>query len=367
MDRVKIGIIGCGNISGTYITADKRFEILDIVALSDIIPERARKRASEHGKARAVTNEQLLADPEIEIVLDLTPPAVHHEIDMDALSAGKHAYTEKPLGVDREEGRSQVRLAEEKGLRLGAAPDTVLGAGIQTCRKLIDGGAIGAPIGAGAWMMGHGCEDWHPDPEFFYKRGGGPLLDMGPYYLTTLVTLLGPVRSVTGASTISFAERVITSEPKRGTRISVECPTHVNGILEFESGAIGNIVMSFDTWASEVPRIEIYGTEGTLSVPDPNGFGGPVRLFTPNIGEWREMPLFHCYTGNSRGIGVADMAYALRSGRPHRANGQLAFHVLDIMMGIYDAWEARAFVNLESTCERPRPLPADLLPGHLDW
>ena len=169
-------------------------------------------------------------------------------------------------------------VAQEKGLRLGAAPDTVLGAGIQTCRRLIDEGAIGTPIGANAWMMNHGSENWHPAPEFFYKRGGGPLLDMGPYYLTTLVTLFGPVKRVTGSSTISFPERVITSEPKRGQRVAVECPTHVNGVLEFASGAIGNVVMSFDTWATEVPWIEIYGTEGTLSVPDPNGFGGPVLV-----------------------------------------------------------------------------------------
>jgi predicted dehydrogenase len=366
MDKVKVGIIGCGNISGVYITADKRFEILDIVALSDIIPERSARRAAEHGRARAVTNEEILADPEIEIVLDLTPPYVHHEIDMAALGAGKNAYTEKPLGVDREEGLSQVRLAAEKGLRLGAAPDTVLGGGIQTCRRLIDEGAIGTPIGANAWMMNHGSENWHPDPEFFYKRGGGPLLDMGPYYLTTLVTLFGPVKRVTGSSTISFPARVITSEPKRGQRVAVECPTHVNGVLEFASGAIGNVVMSFDTWATEVPWIEIYGTEGTLSVPDPNGFGGTVRLFTADSGEWREAPVSGCYTGNDRGLGLADMASAIRSGRPHRANGQLAFHVLDIMMGIYDAWEARSFVTLESTCERPQPMPADLKPGQID-
>ncbi|MBD3178056.1 MAG: gfo/Idh/MocA family oxidoreductase [Armatimonadia bacterium] len=359
MDRVKTGIIGCGNISGIYLTADQRFEILQTVAVADMDMDRAQAKAEEHGAAKAVSVDDLLADPEIQIVMNLTPPFAHEEVDLRILAAGKHAYTEKPLGVDRDEGRRQVEKADEEGLLLGAAPDTFLGGGLQTCRKLIDDGAIGKPIGCAAWMMCRGHEGWHPDPEFYYMRGGGPLLDMGPYYLTALVSLLGPVKSVTGSSTISFPERTITSQPKSGTKISVECPTHVNGLLEFQSGAIGNIVMSFDTWAAEVPRIEIYGTDGTLSVPDPNSFGGPVRLFAPSTGGWEEMPLTHCYTDNSRGIGVADMAYALKNGRPHRASGQLAFHVLDAMMGIYDAWERRGYVNLESTCQRPEALPPD--------
>jgi predicted dehydrogenase len=356
MDRVKTGIIGCGNISSIYLSADKRFDILEIVAVTDLIWERATTKAQEHGTATPIrSNEELLADPEIEMVIDLTPPYVHAEVDLMILEAGKHAYTEKPLGIDRPEGQKQVDLAASKGLRLGGAPDTFLGGGIQTCRKLIDEGAIGMPHGAAAWMLGRGPESWHPDPEFFYKKGGGPLLDMGPYYVTAMVSLLGPVKAVTGASTISFPERLITSEPKNGTSISVECPTHVNGVLQFQSGAVGNLAMSFDTWAAETPRIEIYGSEGTLSVPDPNTFGGPVRIFTPESG-WEEVPIKHCYTENSRGLGAADMAYALRNGRAHRANGDLTFHVLDTMVSIYDAWERRSFVELGSTCQRPEPL-----------
>lgn len=366
MKKTKIGIVGCGNISGIYFKAGQTFEILDIAACADLLPERAAAKAKEFGVARACTVKELLADPDIDIVVNLTIPKAHAEVALAALKAGKSVHGEKPLAVTRADGQAMLALARKKKLRVGCAPDTFLGGGIQTCVKLIRDGWIGDPIGATAFMTCHGHESWHPDPEFYYKVGGGPMFDMGPYYLTALVALMGPVRRVTGMARATFPERLITSQPKHGTRVTVDVPTHVAGILEFGTGAIGTILTSFDVWAAELPRIEIYGTEGSLSVPDPNGFGGPVRLFRPGSGKWAEMPLSHGYAENSRGIGVADMAYALRSGRPHRASGELSYHVLDIMHAFHDAAAKGRTVTLESTCATPAPLPIGLRHGTLD-
>ena len=225
-----------------------------------------------------------------------------------ALEAGKSVYNEKPVAIKREDARKMLDMAKAKGLRVGGAPDTFMGAGIQTCIKLLDDGWIGNPIGATACMACHGPESWHPDPEFYYKIGGGPMLDMGPYYLTALVALMGPVRRVTGSTRISFPERTITSTPKFGTKIRVDVPTHVTGIMDFANGAIGTIITSFDVWAANLPCIEIYGTEGSMSVPDPNCFGGPVKIRREGAVEWSEVPLSHIYAENSRGLGIADMA-----------------------------------------------------------
>ena len=361
----KVGIIGCGNISGIYLQADKKFPILQTIACADLDTARAKAKAEEYG-IKAYSVDELLADPEIDIVINLTIPAAHGKVAMAAIEAGKHVYSEKPLALDRAEGRQLLEMAAAKGLRVGNAPDTFLGGGIQTCRKLIDDGWIGEPLGATAFMMAPGHERWHPDPDFFYQPGGGPMFDMGPYYVTALVSLLGPVRRVTGSTRATYKERTITSQPKFGQKIQVNVPTYVAGLLDFTAGAIGTIITSFDTWAAELPRIEIYGTQGSLSVPDPNTFGGPVRIRRAGATEWSEMPITHLYTENSRGLGVADMAYAIESGRAHRANGQLAYHVLDIMCAIHDASNQDAHVQLASTCERPAPLPLGLLVGTLD-
>lgn len=364
--RTKIGVIGCGTISKTYLQVAKRLEILEVIACADILPERARERATEFGVPRALSVADLLADPEIQIVVNLTIPRAHGEVGLAALAAGKSVYNEKPLAVTREDARRMLEVAARAGLRVGSAPDTFLGGGLQTCRKLIDEGTIGEPIGAVAFMTNHGHEHWHPDPDFYYQPGAGPLFDMGPYYLTALVSLIGPVRRVSGSARISFPERTITSQPRAGTRIKVNTPTHVAGVLDFASGAVATLITSFDVWAANLPRIEIYGSEGSLSVPDPNTFGGPVRLWLPSTREWTEVPLSHGYTQNSRGLGVADMAYALRSGRPHRASGDLAYHVLDVMHALYDASQQSRHVTVSSTCERPAPLPVGLPEGALD-
>ena len=366
MEKTNIGIIGCGSISGAYLDAHKRFDVLDIVACADLDMDRARAKADQFGIPRACSVPELLAMDDIRIVVNLTIPGAHAEIAMATLEAGKHAYSEKPFAVTREDGARILKLANEKGLRVGCAPDTFLGGGGQTARKIIDDGWIGTPIAASAHMMSHGHESWHPDPEFYYKAGGGPMFDMGPYYLTALVNLLGPVQRLTGSASTTFKQRTITSEPKYGTVIDVDVPTHVTGIMQFSSGAVGTITTTFDVWATNLPGIEIYGTEGTLGVPNPNGFGGVAHVRRADAEEWTAMPLSHGYTEQNRGIGVADMAYAIRSGRPHRATGQLAMHVLDIMQSFVEASDQGEYIELTTGCPRPAMLPVGLLAGKLD-
>ena len=365
-DRIKIGIVGCGNISGAYLNAAKTFEILDIVACADLILERARAKAQEHDVPQACTVDELLANPEIRIVVNLTVPRAHYEVAKASLAAGKSTYSEKPLCIAREEGMDLLETAKTNGLRIGCAPDTFLGGGIQTCRKLIDDGAIGEPVAATAFFTTRGHERWHPDPEFFYQLGGGPMFDMGPYYLTALVNLLGPVRRVAGMTKKTFQERIITSQPKHGQRIRVDVPTHVAGLLEFVNGAIVTLLTSFDIWAAHLPYIEIYGTEGSLGAPNPNIFGGPVCICRAWTKDWQEAPLTHGYTENFRGLGVADMACAMRSGRPHRACGELANHVLDVMLALHEASRESRHIEIKSSCSRPAPLPVGLREGELD-
>ena len=274
--KTKIGLIGCGAISGIYFKKLKEFEHVEVSACADINREASKARGKEFGIPKICSVRKLLADPEIEIVLNLTVPKAHAKVAFAALRAGKSVYNEKPLAVKRSDGRRMLELAAAKNLRVGCAPDTFLGGGLQTCRKLIDDGVIGEPVAAAAFMLCHGPEGWHPNPEFYYEVGGGPMFDMGPYYLTALVNLVGPIRRVTSMARITFPERLITSEPKKGKKIIVETPTHIAGIMEFANGAIGTITTSFDVYGGRLPRIEIYGTKGTLAVPDPNGFGGEV-------------------------------------------------------------------------------------------
>lgn len=363
--KVKVGVIGAGKIFAAYVEGCRAFPILELAAVADIDAGRARQQAAEQGVPRALSVDELLADPEIAIVVNLTVPNVHAAVSLAAIAAGKHVYTEKPLAVTRADGQRIVQAAAEQGVRVGSAPDTFLGGGQQTCRKLIDDGWIGEPVAAVAFMTGHGPESWHPNPDFFYQAGGGPLLDMGPYYLTSLVNLLGPVRRVAGAARASFAERVATSREHYGRRLPVEVPTHVTALLDFAAGPIATLVTSFDVWHANLPRIEIYGSEGSLSVPDPNIFGGLVQVRRAGAADWTTVPLlFDDRVG--RGIGVADMAEAIRTGRPHRASGELAWHVLDVMQAVVESSDAGQHIALESACSRPAPLPLGLLRGELD-
>lgn len=366
MEPVKCGIIGCGNICDIYFKAGRRFEHIEIVACADLIKDRAKAKAKEHGIPKALPVEKMIADPEIEIVINLTVPTAHGDIALAALEAGKSVYNEKPLAIERDQATRMLASAAGKNLRVGCAPDTFLGAALQTCRKIIDDGWIGEPVAATAFMMGHGHEHWHPNPEFFYQPGGGPLFDMGPYYLTALCALIGPIRRVSASTRITFPERLISSQPFRGTRVKVTTPTHLAGIVDFHNKAIGTIIMSFDVWGHHLPHIEIHGTEGSMSVPDPNCFGGTVMVKRGQEGEWKEMPHTHGYADNSRGLGVADMACAIRSGRAHRANGELAYHVLDVMHCFRESSAADRHVETQHPCSRPEPLPLGLPDGQLD-
>lgn len=363
MEPVAIGVIGCGVISAAYLKAARHFPILDIRALADARPEAAKARASEFGlEARSV--EALLADPRIEIVLNLTVPKAHVEVGLRALDAGKHVYSEKPLGIAFEEGRRLVEAAESKRLRVGCAPDTFLGGSHQTCRDLVDAGEIGTPIGGTAFFLCPGHESWHANPDFYYQAGGGPMLDMGPYYITDLVNLLGPVKRVSAMTSTPRANRTITSQPRAGETIPVEVPTHVAGLLEFHSGAIVQIAMSFDVVSHHHPPLEIYGTAGTLSVPDPNWFGGEIGISTGR-NAWREAETRRPYADdNYRSIGLADMAHAIRAGRPHRASGALALHVLEVMEA-FDRAVADGGIDISTRPERPAPIADDIVDGHL--
>jgi predicted dehydrogenase len=359
VDAVKIGVIGCGKISGIYLENAAVFDDVEVVACSDLVLERAEEQAEAFGVPKACTPEELLADGEVEIVLNLTVPVVHAEVSMAALQAGKHVYTEKPLAVSLEEGRRMLEVAGERGLLIGCAPDTFLGGGLQTCRKVMDEGIIGEPVAVTAFMLNHGPEDWHPNPDFFYQPGAGPMFDLGPYYLSTLTTLMGPVRRVTGTARVTFPERLITSQPLAGTSITVNTPTHVAGVMDFESGAVGTLVTSFDVWSENQSRIDLYGTEGTLSLPDPNTFGGPVWLWRSDENAWIELPLSHPYTGNSRGLGLADMAQGLRYGGQPRASGELGMHVLEVIHAFLGSSERGEHVGVSSTFERPEALPSE--------
>jgi len=269
-------------------------------------------------------------------------------------------------GASFEEGTELVKLAEAKNLMLGGAPDTFLGAGIQTCRYLIDQGYIGTPVGASTFMICRGHESWHPDPEFYYKFGGGPMLDMGPYYITALINLLGGVKGVMGLTKTSFPTRTITSQPLNGSIIDVDVATYVTGIMDFESGAIGTIFTTFDVHYKQQARFEVYGSEGTLIVPDPNTFGGPIKLLRPEDGEYREMPLMYDYKENSRGLGLADMAKALKTGREYRANYNQTYHVLEILTSFEKSSRAGKYQALETKYQRSLGMKHNPIKGILD-
>jgi len=360
-----VAIVGCGVISGVYAHTLGQLEFVDLVACADEIPDRAGELASRHD-ARAMTLDEVLLDPEVAVVVNLTPPQSHADVTRRAIEAGKSVFSEKPLGIDLAEGAALVRLAAARGVRLGCAPDTFLGAGLQTARAVIDRGDIGEPVAANAFMLQAGPEWWHPNPGLFYERGAGPLFDMGPYYFTTLVQLLGPARRVTGSARISRTRRPIHSEPRRGEQIAVEVPTHVATVVDMAAGPVATFVSSFDVHASRYRNLEIYGTEGTLSVPDPNTFGGPVMLRRLGDQEWTEVELLDAHLPQQRGIGLADMVWAERSGRAHRASAQLALHVLELMGATLDAAEQGRRVDLETTCERAAPLPVGLPANSFD-
>jgi predicted dehydrogenase len=350
----RVGIVGCGDVTNLYLPGCERFPVIELAACADLDAARAAA-LSERGGFPALAVDALLADPSIEVVLNLTPPAAHAAVTRTALAAGKHVYTEKPLATTREDAAALVAAAESAGRRLGSAPDTFLGGGLQTARALIDEGAIGEPLTASGTVAHLGPERWHPNPGIFYAPGGGPLLDVGPYYAAALVSLLGPVARVAAVGRGVGGARVIGSGPRAGQTVTAEVPTTVHGLLEFESGVVGSLTASFDVVASDAPHLEIHGTAGSLRLGDPNWFDGEVRYRPLGAETWEDVPLrFDASVG--RGVGLADLITGIRTGEPHRASAAFGFHVLDVLLALEAGVASGQWTAIDSTTERPAPL-----------
>jgi len=362
---LRVGLIGAGHISGHYLRAARFFQQeLEVVVCADLDPAVAKARAREFGIAFA-SIEELLKDNSIGLVMNLTTPKAHVPVGLRAIDANKHTYCEKPLGLSVAEAEPLLLAARSRGVRVGCAPDTFLGGGQQTARYLIDSGAIGTPIGGTAFILLPGHERWHPNPSFYYQDGGGPVFDMGPYYLTSLINLLGPIERVISCGRRTFSQRTIGSGSRQGESFPVEIQTHFAALLEFKGGPVVSFNASFDVQGHSHVPIEVYGSEGTLQVPDPNYFGGQVRHFGKD-GTWREIAPTHGYCDRDyRGLGVAEMATALASGAEHRVSDALAFHVLEVMEAIVNSGSSGGPVAIESSCERPRPLKPISLMGEL--
>ncbi|GGL04464.1 oxidoreductase [Sphaerisporangium melleum] len=354
---MNVGVVGCGVIFAQYAQTIERLPELRLVAVADLDPDRAREAVRPYAGVEVLTVAGLMADPRIDVVLNLTIPAAHAEIALQAIAAGKDVYCEKPLAPTTDAAAGVLRAAAAAGVRVGCAPDTVLGTGTQTARKAIDDGLIGRPVAATATMMTPGHERWHPNPDFYYAPGGGPLMDMGPYYVTSLVTLLGPVRTVIGAASRTRAKRTIASGPRLGEEIPVTVDTYVTGVLVHESGVLSTLVMGFEGAATRAPNIEVHGERGSLVVPDPNYFDGPVRLAKVGEDEWETLPASAGHPGAGRGVGLADFA-TTPAGREPRAGGALAYHVLEIMESLLSSAHSGTALTITSMCERPEPVTA---------
>src|SRR6516164_2346573 len=368
MAIIDIGIIGCGNISHSYLKGAARSQQVRVKAVADLRMELAQERAAEYG-VQAITVERLLTDPDIRIIINLTVPLAHAAVSLQIIEAGKHVYSEKPLATSYVEAQALPRAAAAKGLRVGCAPDTFLGAAHQACRRAIDAGRIGRPIAGSVFFASHGMEHWHPNPEFFFKRGGGPMLDVGPYYITQLVNMLGPVARVAGQATTGSATRTVGSGSMKDSIIKVEVSTTVNGVLSFANGASMTITTSWDVWKHRRVPFEIYGSEGSLLVPDPNFFGGEP-LLTERDGDWMPLDISlhpfgkpNRYTNSGahvadyRIVGLLDMAAAIRDNRPHRAGAELAMHVLEVLDAFDRSSTEGRQVMIQTSCGQPEPLP----------
>lgn len=353
MKRTVVGIIGCGQISAAYCHTLKSVPAIELKACADLNPAAAALRAGEYG-IEDLTPERLLADDSIEIVVNLTVPAAHHDVNMQILSAGKHAYSEKPMALSVDNALRQIELAEKKGARIGSAPDTQFGTAHQNARAIVDGGEIGAVTSATATTMFGGPT--HPSPRFFYQKGGGPILDMAPYHLTHLISFLGPIGAVRSFATTKWPDITIRVGPNAGETFRAEVPTHYVGILEFVGGAVATMSASFEGWKHTHPHLELYGTLATLTPPNPDYFGGDVTIWKP--GEDRKLvSQDRPYSeGNLRGLGVAEMADAIAANRPHRANDSIALHVLEVMLAFDRSSDLGGPVEIQSTCARPEPL-----------
>lgn len=353
---LNVGIVGCGTIVNAYLSTFKRLSSIKLVAAADLVLPRAQAVADAHPGVRVVGVDELVADPRVDLVLNLTVPAAHADIAASAVTAGKCVYGEKPLATTTLAARDVLDRASAAGVRVGCAPDTVLGTGIQTARKAIDDGLIGQPVAATATFGSPGHERWHHNPDFYYGAGGGPLFDMGPYYITALITMLGPVTSVVGAASRGRSQRTIGSGPRQGQAIPVLVDTHVSGVLVHASGVLSTLYMSFDTIATRAQRLEVHGESGSLIAPDPNRFDGDVLLRTAHAQDWEVLPVSAGYIGSSRGYGVHDLAITSPGEEP-RASGALALHVLDVMESLLRSADERRAIMVRSRCERPPAVP----------
>ena len=354
---VGIGIIGAGVISGTYLENLTAFPDVQVHAIGDLFPEAAKARAEEHGVPHHGGIDAVLTNPDVEIVVNLTIPAAHVEVSLAAISAGKHVWSEKPVALDREGGQRLIGAADAAGVRLGCAPDTFLGAGLQASLKALSRGDIGTPLTALTLMQSPGPESWHPNPAFLFQTGAGPLFDIGPYYLTTLVQAFGPVASVAAIASRSREQRVIGSGPRAGESFDVTVPTHVSAIAQFQSGQSSQSIFSFDSPLTRHGFVEITGTDATLALPDPNNFDGDVKIRRRGSEDWEVLTSTKALS--TRGTGVLEMARSLRAGRPHRVQGALAHHVVDVMVSIAESAQSGTFVPVSSTVEAATPLPDD--------
>jgi predicted dehydrogenase len=364
---VAVGILGCGHVSDQYLRGCSMFDGLQLEACADLDVERARQKADRYSIPKAYSPSELLADSDVELVVNLTPPLEHARTTLEAIRSGKHVWCEKPLAATLDDARQVLTAARDGALRVGCAPDTFLGPGLQAAIRLMESGWIGEPVAAVAFVSEHGYEHFHPAVDPFYGPGGGPALDLGPYYVTTLVAMLGPVKRVGAVARASVPVRTIPTGPRRGDRIPVHVPTHVAGVLEFEAGVPANVLMSWDIWSTHLPYIEVYGSDGSVSLPNPDLYDGLPRVRTagpeeldqppppPGSLPWNTMP--PAYGSRvERGIGVADMAHAIRSGRPHRAGAELAYHVLEVLSALLVSSREGRHVEIESRCERPVPV-----------
>ncbi len=364
--KLGVGVIGCGNISAAYFRLAPLFRGIEMRACADISAEAAKARAAEFG-LRAETVDGLLAADDIDIVVNLTVPAAHYGVSKQILDAGKHVYSEKPFVLSVAEGLDLKKRAEKKGLRIGSAPDTFLGGAHQLARDIVDSGKLGRITSGTCHVMNHGMEHWHPNPDFFFQPGGGPILDLGPYYLANLIQLIGPVKQVAALTTIPFKERTISSKPRFGQKVPVNTPTTIHALLEFANGAAVSFNASWDVWQHGHAPMELFGDEGTIYVPDPNFFGGNVR-YTQKADLVKKLPKWdHPFAvpnqqhaqgmlANYRAAGLADMAIAIGEGRPHRCSMELALHAVDVMTGVLKSGETGKFVAMKTTCERPAAL-----------
>ena len=363
-----VGVIGCGNISAAYLRLARLFRDIEVKAVADLNMAAAVARAAEFGVA-AQTVKELLANPDIAIVVNLTVPAVHHQVSKQILEAGKHVYSEKPLALSLADARDLLKLATRKKLKVACAPDTFLGGAYQQARRAIDDGLIGKVTSGTAHMMGHGMEHWHPNPDFYYHQGGGPMLDMGPYYITCLINLLGPVKRVAALANTARKRRIISSAPRQGGMITVKTPTNIHALLDFTSGALVTLSTSWDVFAHRHGNMELYGSGGALLLPDPNWFGGEVLMagtdtIVKPLPPW-DHPFgvsndaVHGDHANYRTAGLADMAQAIRARRDIRCGIERPLHALDVMMSIMASAASGKFVDLKTICTRPRPLGPD--------